>query len=283
MGKYNMFSDLKSPRDLTGYTLFRGTTDFTQLQQFGLYESGFPYLIVVSVPKFLENMAAQDSDVNKLLKNYIHVLEYEFRGLGTGLTEIGSETQSINNGFSELNVITKTTGVSAQTIAMNYYEKSGSIITKMHELYLRSIRDPATGFKHYNGLINFSGQKDSISPNDAGFHQECFSFLYLHTDNTGLLLEDAAYFVAAQPTTADLTIYNGEKGNVEFREISVEFNTYPIRGAAVNKRAAEILNYMNSSANAKMVRRNSWDYGYTGINDTARGLAQTSLAPASKK
>ena len=36
MGAYNMFTDLKTPRDLTQYTLFRGTTDFSQLQQFDL-------------------------------------------------------------------------------------------------------------------------------------------------------------------------------------------------------------------------------------------------------
>ena len=45
MGAYNMFTDLKDPRDVTKYTLFRGTTDFTQLQQFDLYESGYPYLV----------------------------------------------------------------------------------------------------------------------------------------------------------------------------------------------------------------------------------------------
>ena len=80
MGAYNMFTDLKTPRDLTQYTLFRGTTDFSQLQQFDLFESGYPYLIVVSVPDFLSKMAERDQDVAKLLANYVHILEYEFRG-----------------------------------------------------------------------------------------------------------------------------------------------------------------------------------------------------------
>ena len=275
MGAYNMFTDLKTPRDLTGYTLFRGTTDFSQLQQFDLFESGYPYLIVVSVPDFLQKMADKDSDVAKLLNNYVHILEYEFRGFQSGLENLTGETSPINNGFSDMNVITKTTGQSAQTFSMNYYEKSGSTITKMHELYLRSIRDPGSGFKHYNGLIGFGA--DQIQPSEAGFHKECFSFLYIHTDNTGMLVENATYIVGAMPTTSELSIYNGVKGDVQFHEIGAEFSGFPIRGKAVNERASAILNWMNNAANAKMVQRNSWDYKYDGTQNTGTGLAQTKL------
>lgn len=275
MGAYNMFTDLKTPRDLTSYTLFRGTTDFSQLQQFDLFESGYPYLIVVSVPDFLSKMAERDQDVAKLLNNYVHILEYEFRGFQSGLENLTGETSSINNGFSDMNVITKTTGQSAQTFSMNYYEKSGSTLTRMHELYLRSIRDPGTGLKHYNGLIGFGD--DNIQPSEAGFHKECFSFLYIHTDNTGMLVENAVYIVGAMPTTAELSIYNGVKGDVQFQEISTEFSGFPIRGKAVNARATAILNWMNSAANAKMVQRNSWNYEYAGTADTGVGLAQSKL------
>jgi len=271
-----MFTDLKTPRDVTAYTLFRGTTDFTQLQQFDLYESGYPYLIVVSIPDFLKKMAEVDTDVKKLVDSYVHILEYEFRGFQSGLENITSETGEINNGLQTMNVITKTQAPSATTFSMNYYEKSGSTITKMHELYLRSVKDPATGFKTYNGLIGFDN--DKIQPQDAGFHKECFSFLYLHTDNTGMLIEQAAYLVGCMPTTAELsTLYNGQKGDVQFQEIGVEFNGFPIRGAAVNARAKKILDWMNNSANAKMVHRNSWDYNYAGLSDTTNGLAQTKL------
>lgn len=277
MGQYNMFTDLKTPRDVTAYTLFRGTTDFTQLQQFDLYESGYPYLIVVSIPDFLKKMAERDTEVAQLVNSYVHILEYEFRGFQSGLENITSETGEINNGLQSMNVITKTQAPSASTFSMNYFEKSGSTITKMHELYLRSVKDPATGFKTYNGLIGFDNNQ--IQPQEAGFHKECFSFLYLHTDNTGMLIEQAAYLVGCMPTTAELsTLYNGQKGDVQFQEIGVEFTGFPIRGAAVNARAKKILDWMNSSANANMVHRNSWDYKYAGLSDTTNGLAQTKLA-----
>ena len=74
MGQYYQFSDLKSPRDVTAYTLFRGTTDFTQLQQFDLYESGYPYLVCVSIPEFLRKMAERDPEVAKLVNSYIHII-----------------------------------------------------------------------------------------------------------------------------------------------------------------------------------------------------------------
>lgn len=275
MGQFNMFTDLKTTRDLTAYTLFRGTTDFTQLQQFDLYESGYPYLVVVSVPEFLRKMAEQDAEVATLLNSYVHILEHEFRGLESGLDNITSDTQEVTNGIQSMNVITKVNAPSASDISMRYYEKSGSVMTKLHELYLRSVKDPATGFKTYNGLIG--NGNNQIRPEDAGFHKECFSFLYMHTDNTGLLVERAAYFVGCMPKTAEMSIYNGTKGDINFQEITAEFTGFPIMGSTINARAKKILDWMNSSSNANMVHRNSWDYNYAALNDKNTGLAQTKL------
>lgn len=276
---YNMFTDLKNPRDITGYTLYRGTTDFTQLQQFDLFESGYPYLIVVSIPEFLTKMAELDASnknefgVASLIENYKHILEYEFKGLDSGLENLTAESDSISNGIQSINVITKSRqGDGGITFSMRYNEKAGGILTKTHELYIRSVRDPASGFKTYNGLIG-----DVIDPNDAGFHKETFSFLYIHTDNTGLLVERAAYLVGCMPTTANIEIYNGTKGDPQFQEITCEFTGFPIQGSQINKRAKEILDWMNSEANANMVHRNSWDYDYAGIHDTGTGLAQAKL------
>lgn len=282
--RYDMFTDLKTPTDLSGYTLFRGTTDFSQLQQFDLYESGYPYLVVVSIPKFLEKMANKDANVRSLINSYVHVLEYEFKGLESGIDDLSSETGEISNGMQSMNVITKTSGISGTQFSMRYMEKSGSTLTKMHELYLRSVRDPATGFKTYNGLIGDAGDESAIyQPSIGGvdkkgaavpsFQEECFSFLYMHTDNTGRALERAIYYVGCQPTSAGLSsLYSGQKGEVSFQEVTCEFNGFPITGSAVNKRAAEILNHINT-----VTALNSWDYDYAGITDASYGLGKSSL------
>ena len=274
MGQFNMFTDLKTPRDVTAYTLFRGTTDFTQLQQFDLYESGYPYLIVVSVPEFLKKMA-KDDDIKKLLDSYVHILENEFRGLESGIENITASSAEISNGIQSINVINKVEAPSASNISMRYWEKAGSTITKMHELYLRSVRDPATGFKTYNGLIGNGNEQ--IKPEDAGFHKECFSFLYMHTDNTGMLVERAIYFVGCMPTSAELQIYQASKGDVNFQEVTCEFTAFPTTGSAINKKAKEILDWMNNTSNKNMVHRNSWDYKYAALNDANSGLAQKAL------
>lgn len=269
---YNLYENLKTPKNIDGYNLFRGTTDFTQLEQFNLYESGYPLLVLVSVPKFLREMAAKSTSVDNLLTQYKHVIEYEFKGFESGLENITSDTQEINNGVQGINVITKTNMPTTSTFSARYYEKSGSILTKMHQLYLRSVKDPATTYKTYNGIIG-----NGIDPEEAGFDKECFSFLYMHTDNTGLLLEQAVYIVGAMPTTAELSIYNGTKGEVNFQEVTCEFTGFPIIGSAVNARAKTILDWINSEKNNLQLHRNSWDYNYAGIKDADTGLAQASL------
>ena len=280
MGAYNLFSDLRSPRDVTGYTLFRGTTDWTQLQQFDLYEKGYPYLVLVSVPDFLNKMANQDPEVKKLLESYKHIIEYEFTGFDSpGIDDITSDTMEITNGMQGINVLGKTTMTGGTAFSMTYRERAGGTLSKMHELYLRSVRDPATGFKTYNGLIGpEDDNKSIIRPSDVSFQKETFSFLYMHTDPTGLELEQAIYWIGAWPTTANLTQFaDAKRGDIQFSEVSVEYQGFPLRGAAINRKAKEILNWMNSTSNKMMVHRNSWDYDYAGINDDTTGLAQTSL------
>ncbi|WP_301067534.1 hypothetical protein [uncultured Duncaniella sp.] len=275
MGQYNMFSDLKTPRDVTGYTLFRGTTDWSQLQQFDLFEGGYPLLVLVSIPEFLKTMADRDPEVAKLVNSYQHIIEYEFKGFDSGLENITADSQEINSGTQAINVITRVNAPTASTFSMTYMEKSGSTLTKMHELYLRSISDPATTYKTYNGLIGFGANQ--IHPADVGWHKETFTFLYMHTDKTGLLLERAVLLIGCQPQSAELSIYNATKGNVEFKELSCEFSGFPIYGSKVNAKANEILQWCMSESNRNMIHRNSWDYDYEILTNAHNGLAQQSL------
>ena len=53
-----MFSMVKVPRNLCQYRLFRGAADFGNLQQWDLYEKGYSFLTVVSVPTFIQYIAA---------------------------------------------------------------------------------------------------------------------------------------------------------------------------------------------------------------------------------
>ncbi len=284
-----MFDYLKQPRDLTQYTLMRGTTDWTQLEQFNLYEKGFPFLVVVGIPEFLRTAAQSDTKMANLIKNYIHILEYEFRGM-SGLADLTANTSSITNGFNDFNVITRTQEQGSETFTFNYTEKSGSTLSKVQEFYLRGVRDPNSGFKHYNGQIGISGRTSektyAYNPSvdgSIGFEKETFSFLYMHTDNTGLMLERAVFLVGAQPTNAPFsTLYNADKGSVEFAEIGVEFMAYPIYGTEVDKRAQAILDWMNNeSRNTYHVARNSYDYKWSRVAEKTFNDKEAKYYPGS--
>lgn len=278
MSKYNLFTDLRSPRDVTGYTLYRGTTDWTQLQQFDLYEKGYPYLVLVSTPDFLNKMADMDTEVATLVESYKHIIEYEFTGFDSaGIDDITADGLEISNGMQAINVIGKTNMTGGTRFSMEYKERAGGTLSKMHELYLRSVRDPASGFKTYNGLIS-TDENAIIKPNEITFQKETFSFLYMHTDPTGLELEQAIYWIGCWPTSANITQFaDSKRGEVDFSTVTVEYEGFPLRGAAINKKAKQILDWMNNSANNLMVHRNSWDYEYAALSDSTTGLAQTSL------
>lgn len=272
-----MFSHLRQPKDVTAYTLYRGTTDFSNLKQFNQFETGYPYLVLVSVPDFITKLAEKNAGgpIENIIKNFLHILEYEFKGISGGLENIGTQTGEINNGIQSMNVITRTEQNTAVTISMEYTEKAGSVITRFLELYLRCIKDPATQFKTYGGLIDYTD--DGYKPDDVGFEHETFSFLYMHTDNTGLALERAVYYVGCMLTDAPMDHYNATKGDINFPTVTCNFTAFPIQGEEVDKAASEILMHMNDEANANCVRRNSWNYEYKGITDDTTGLGQSKL------
>jgi hypothetical protein len=232
-----IFDGTKEIRDLTQYALFRGVTDWANLQQFNQFESGYGMLIVLTIPNFLKALAAKSDKYQKLIDTYVHVLEYEFRGLD-GIDNMTSDTAELTNGVKSINVINKVNSQSGSTFTMRYFEKSGSIMTKVHELFLRGVKDPTTQVKHYHGLIEDGTIKE------PGFDQEVFSFLYIVTDNTLMNVEKAFYIVAAQPTNADLNIYNIERGDIGFKELSVEFSGFPITNTIINQKAQSLLDWV---------------------------------------
>ena len=231
-----IFDGTTETKDLTSYALFRGVTDWADLTQFNQFETGYSFLVVLSIPKFMKLLSEKNEKYRNLIETYVHVLEYEFRGL-EGIENMSSDPNELTNGIKTLNVITKVNSQSNGQFTMRYYEKAGSLITKFHELFLRGIKDPTTQVKHYHGLIE-SGELE------ASFAYEVFSFLYIVTDNTLQNVEKAFYIVGAQPTSADFQIYNSTKGTIEFQEISVEFNGFPIQNTQVNKRAQELLDWI---------------------------------------
>ena len=229
----------KKPFSTASYTMMRGTIDFSNPAQFNLYESGYQFLTVVSRPRFIEMLADTDTEVANSLKLFCWILENEFRGL-SGIDNITIDPLEFTDNISTINTIGKVNQQSATEISMSFTERSGGAMTSFIEYYLKGLKDPRTQFKTYHGLI-----KDGKLA--AGFENEVFHLLYIVTDNTGLGLEKAFLFACAQPTTAQLDIYNGEKGAIEKKDIDVPFQCFLIDGDEVDKRAVKMLAYLHEN------------------------------------
>ena len=254
-----MFDYLKKPRDLTGYNLMLGTTDFGNEVQFNMYEKGYAALFVIKIPKFLEKLADAEPKYASLISNYKHILEREFKSL-SGITDISTDALDINDGVSTLNVIGKVNLEGSREFTMSYYERSGSPISKVHELYLTGIRDPrGAQVKHYHGLI----EKGLL---ESGYENETFTFLYVNTDNTMRQIEKAYLIVDAFITNANLDMYNHEKGQVDLVTVDTTFNGFPISSNEIDKKAQEYLDWLHSAKNPSRIIVNSSEFNYTGVD-----------------
>lgn len=254
-GTFNTFT--KRPRSVAEYTMMRGVTDFTNAAQFNMYLKGYQHLVVISVPEYIKVLGDSNDEVQKMLDLFCYILEYEFKGLD-GIEDITVDNLEFTDGISTMATMGKVTQQSASEVSMSFTEKSGSVITKFIDMYIRGVRDPRTQAKTYHGLI----KEGKLS---AGFENEVFNFMYIVTDETMLGLEKAYLLCNAWPNKAPTSIYNGTKGEIDKADIDVTMQCFVIDGEEVDARALKMLAYLNEdNAVANMMGA-----GDSGFSDTA--------------
>lgn len=266
---------IKKPRSVTQYTLMKGVTDYSNLKQFDMFESGYGFLTVINIPEFMVLLAKDDERIAAYADGFAHIMEGEFKGL-SGLTDITAEPGTITNGVNDLQLIQNVTMDTSITVSMEFYERSGGIITNFLSTYLTGIKDPYSKAKTYHGLVG-------TSIFDPGPEYETFTFLYYVTDNTMRNIEKAYLLVNAQPTTAPLaTLYNVDRSNIAFQPISVDFNCFPIVGDTVNKYAAMMLEYdltTDNTARKLILDSNDyqWDAYKNKVESSTRQIGSTHM------
>lgn len=271
----NIFKNRKGFKDVTSYKLMRGVPDFGSLVQFNPYETGYACFIICQMPKFMELLAKYDADYNKLVKNWAHIIEYEFKSFD-GLQDINADTIALGDDLNSINVINKVNMQSASEFTLVYDEKSGSPLTKFATLYLTGIKDPRTQVKTYHGLIH-SGKME------PGFENEVFTFLFITTDNTMREVEYAVLLIGCQLNSADTDMYNYTKGDINKRDVNVKFSGYPVTGNKIDMCAQDILTYLLSAdAGARQIIVNSTDFTYTGISNVTKTLENYGASDTSK-
>lgn len=261
----NLFTYTKDFRDVTKYNLMRGVPDFGSLVQFNPYETGYAAFIICGMPKFIEALAAINNNYKKLMNNWMHIVEYEFKSFD-GLQDLNADTIQLGDDLNNINVINKVNMQSASEFSLVYDEKSGSPLTKFAKLYLTGIKDPRTQVKTYHGLIH----NNLMEP---GFENEVFTFLFISTDNTMREVEAAYLLIGCQLNNADTDMYNYTKGDISKRDVTVKFSGYPITSSQIEACAKDMLKYLLSKeAGARQIVVNSMDFNYTGVDSISKTL-----------
>ena len=245
---------IKLPRSVTEYSLMKGITDFSNLKQFDVFEGGYSFLTVVGVPLFMDYLSSRSAVVKNLQDGFVHILEGEFRGL-SGIPDITADAGQITNGVNELMIINNVSMDTSITVEMSFWERSGGLITNYLNYYLTGIKDPYSKAKTYHGLVG-------PVINDPGAMYETFAFLYYVTDNTMRKVEKAYLLANAQPTLApNGQLYNTQRGQMDFVEINISFNCFPIIGDRVNQYASMMLhNDLTTSDNSRKIVLDFNDY-----------------------
>ena len=260
---------MKQARQIS--TMLRGVPDFSNAAQFNQYETGYQFVIVCKVPVFIARLAEKDATtsdgtpVKTLLNNFVITVEQESRGM-SGFEDMSAETMEITHGISTLNMISKVTQQSASTFSMSFFEKSGTPIIKFLDYYLRGLKDPRTQAKTYNGALDKGW---ILTP---GFEKEVFTLMYINTDNTMRKIEKAYLIVNGQPNKSEKSAYEAQKGDIANKEITVEFNGFPIEGKQVDKLAMDMLEYLYTRTDEQKVLLQSNDYDYFMVNQETRGF-----------
>ena len=222
------------PKNIATYKARRGIMDFTQLGAFDQFETGYSYLAVLKMPKFMEVLAKErPDDIGHSYDAFKYMLEYEFRGL-SGLPDYGINTMTLTDGANEALLINDVTYDTSASVSMTFVERRGSLITKFSEYYLTGIKDPKSKAKTYHGLIKDGKLEPSLE-------NEVFTMLYMVTDNTMLALERAVLLCNCQLTKAETSTYDSERGQISNKEMSVEFNCLPLMGFEVDRAANKLL------------------------------------------
>ena len=256
---------MKQARQIT--PMLRGVPDFSNIAQFNQYETGYHYVIVCAIPTFLSVMRSEKlsdgTTVETLINNFVNAIEQETKGI-SGFEDTQSESMDITDGITTINAIQKVTTQGGGSFSMAFTEKSGTPIVKLCDYYLRGLKDPRTQAKTYNGALDMG--RITI----PGFEKEVFTFMYINTDNTCKKIEKAYLLTNVQLTKAETTIYETTKGDISNKEITLEFNAFPIDGKQVDQLAQDMLIYLYERNDEARLVLNSNDYNYFMVDQVKK-------------
>lgn len=227
------------PKSLKEYKMYRNLIDFSQAGQFDQFETGYSYLEIIAMPKFMVVCGEQKGaeHIKNIVDSVWKTMENEFRGL-SGLPDMTADSYEVGDGVNQMKFISNVTRETSVTLTSIYYERRGGMFTKFMNYYLTGIKDPITKSKQYHGLIKHGLLEPS-------FENEVATMLYIVTDNTHLNIEKDYLLVDCQFTKAEESMYDSTKGEIANKDLNIEWNCSLITGVDVDKASYDYLRRIN--------------------------------------
>lgn len=259
------YDDSKFPINNSAIDYRDNNSALASLLNFAPYESGYCFLAVMSVPRFMvyprDNIETDREIYNKkLLDNFVNIIEKEFMGL-SGINDMTLGTTDISDNRTNTPVIIKNDRDPYTTIDMNFTEQSGTPITKFLEQYTTLLYDPYAHVKTYGGRLRMSDNTSywNIKKSSANFtlqrslHNEVFNLLYVITDSTCLLVEKAFILFNAQPMNVSYsTLYNMNKFEFATKAITINWNCLVLDGKYCNRLGQVYIRNLMKSVNTNI-------------------------------
>lgn len=226
-------SNLRSvSRQFSDADLFRGILklDDGNIAQFDPKVGGYATFYWTKMPPF---MIAADKDLTTRFKNLTEKGATSF----DGIQDLSVATEDVTGGTAgnSFKVVSNAKD-EFDTFTIKVYELQGAPVREAVDFWLTGVRDPKSGYAHYNGAL------DTVVGGYCAKNHTA-ELVYVETDPTGLAggVEYACLITNIMPTKvpkAHLNKTDGEHGIVQY---DLEFTGVKYESKSINEQAKAIL------------------------------------------
>lgn len=226
-------SNIKSvTRQFADAELFRGIIklDDGNIAQFDPKVGGYALFFWTKMPPF---MVLANNDLTKRFKNLTEKGATAFEGI----QDLQVNTEDVTGGIAgnTFKVVSNSKD-EFDTFTIKVYELQGAPIREAIEFWLTGVRDPKSGFAHYQGVV---------SKIEGGYcaRNHTAELLYVETDPTGLStgVEYACLITNIMPTKVPKSHLNFTHGDHGIVQYDLEFTGVKYESATINSQAKVII------------------------------------------
>lgn len=221
---------------ITDYALFLGGLNVTRgaLQQYDPLKTGFGRIFMIRTPQFIDDLAADNTELGRKRDMFKHILEYANTGVEGG-NDISVQTAQMQGGYTNRAFDIPTIATDdTNELTIKTYEFSGSPVREFIQFWINGVTDLQSGFSHYYGAKTAVSQANHTA-----------EFIYVVTDQSGKKVEFAALYANCFPKNVQLSQFNYDAGTHDLVTMNVTFTATRYMSPQINKQAVQLLSKYN--------------------------------------